>query len=120
MNSVDFRLRIKQKKGTGLVPRKIGYLFVGSLETPFAQMRWTKMLAELDNKIIECKFENNTWVFMRERVDKSFPNSYETASAVCASICKPVTKEKLLEFIEHQRFKDDSHQMPPPPKRMKR
>lgn len=116
MNSVDFRLRIVREQGEGLVPRKVGHLFVCGKDTPFAQMRWTKALAEVDNKIIECKFQNNTWVFMRERTDKSFPNSYNTAAAVCASIRDPVTKEKLLEFIEFSRFID----MPPPAKRMKR
>ena len=39
----------------------------------------TKELKQYDNKIIECTFANNTWVFMRQRVDKSFPNSYDTA-----------------------------------------
>lgn len=120
MNSVDFRLRVIREQGEGLVPRKVGYLYVGGMDKPFAQMRWTKSLGALDNKIIECKFENNSWVFMRERVDKSFPNSYNTAAAVCASIRVPVTKEKLLDFIEFHRFIDDGDQMPPPPKRMKR
>lgn len=39
----------------------------------------TKDLKQYDNKIIECKFENNSWVFMRQRIDKSFPNAYSTA-----------------------------------------
>lgn len=39
----------------------------------------TKELKQYDNKIIECTFANNSWVFMRQRVDKSFPNSYTTA-----------------------------------------
>lgn len=39
----------------------------------------TKELTQYDNKIIECTFANNSWVFMRQRVDKSFPNSYDTA-----------------------------------------
>lgn len=39
----------------------------------------TKELKVYDNKIIECNFANNSWVFMRQRVDKSFPNSYDTA-----------------------------------------
>lgn len=46
---------------------------------PFAMMNYTKTLKDLDNKIIECKFENGQWKFMRERTDKSFPNSAETA-----------------------------------------
>lgn len=119
MNSVDFRLKIVRVQGEGLVPKKIGNLYVGQLDAPFAKIKWTKALAELDNKIIECKYENNAWVFMRQRVDKSFPNSYTTAKAVCESILNPVTKDKLLHFIEFSRFIDDSEQMPPP-KRMKR
>ena len=43
------------------------------------EILYTKDIKELDNKIIECKYENNQWVFMRERTDKSFPNSYNTA-----------------------------------------
>lgn len=39
----------------------------------------TKELRQYDNKIIECNFANNAWTFMRQRVDKSFPNSYDTA-----------------------------------------
>lgn len=42
-------------------------------------MQVTKELTQYDNKIIECTFANNSWVFMRQRVDKSFPNSYDTA-----------------------------------------
>lgn len=62
-----------------IVTRKIGKLFVGQNDAPFAIIKYTKALRELDNKIIECKFENNCWIFMRERQDKSYPNSYNTA-----------------------------------------
>lgn len=54
-------------------------LYVGSMTTPFAEMKYTKDLKNMHNKIIECKFENNKWVFMRERTDKSYPNAYNTA-----------------------------------------
>lgn len=57
----------------------MGHLFVGRLDAPFAVMKYTKDIKDLDNKIIECKFENNQWKFMRERTDKSYPNSYDTA-----------------------------------------
>lgn len=99
MNSVDFRLKIGTESGAGwvskryiysalvtnvefrfrILTRKIGYLYVGGFEPPFAQIRVTKQVKDFHNKIIECKFENNEWVFMRERTDKSFPNSYNTA-----------------------------------------
>jgi mRNA-capping enzyme len=64
---------------SSLIASKRALLFVGSLDTPFAQMKCTKNLKELNGKIIECKFSNNEWVFMRERTDKSYPNAYTTA-----------------------------------------
>ncbi|RVE40173.1 hypothetical protein evm_015178 [Chilo suppressalis] len=102
-----------------MLTTKVGHLYVGKYDLPFASMKVTKELKDLNNKIIECTFKNNKWVFMRERTDKSFPNSYTTAVAVCNSIKEPVTKEILLDFIDHHRFHDDSDMMPPP-KRMRR
>ncbi|CAH1970959.1 unnamed protein product [Acanthoscelides obtectus] len=83
-------------------------------------MKYTKALKDLDNKIIECKYEDNQWKFMRERTDKSFPNSFDTAKAVYASIQQPITKDKLLDYIERYRFNDDSEMMPPPTKMIRR
>lgn len=57
----------------------MGYLYVGQKDRPFSTIKLTKELKELNNKIIECKYENNQWMFMRERTDKSFPNSFTTA-----------------------------------------
>lgn len=56
---------------------------MGQWDPPFAKMKYTKALKDLDNKIIECKFEDNQWKFMRERTDKSFPNSFTTAKGIC-------------------------------------
>lgn len=119
MNSVDFKLKIVTQGGQGILPTKVGYLYVGKMDQPFASMKVTKDIKHLDNKIIECTFENGRWVFMRERTDKSFPNSYNTATSVCESIKDPVTKEILLDYIDNHRFHDDSDMMPPP-KRMRR
>ncbi|CDQ65422.1 unnamed protein product [Oncorhynchus mykiss] len=132
LNSVDFRLKITKVGGEGLLPQTVGLLYVGSHDMPFAQMKASKDLKQYDNKIIECSFNNNTWVFMRQRVDKSFPNSYDTAMAVCNSIKYPVTKENLYEFLDRcalgaqgqnrKRPSDpDTELMPPPaPKRPNR
>ncbi|XP_050960459.1 mRNA-capping enzyme [Labeo rohita] len=120
-NSVDFRLKITKVGGEGLIPQTVGLLYVGSYDMPFAQMKITKDLKQYDNKIIECTFVKNTWVFMRQRIDKSFPNSYETAMAVCNSIQHPVTKEILFEFLDRcaqvqsRKHSADSELMPPPP-----
>lgn len=62
-----------------MLTEKVGWLYVGQHEQPFASIKYNKYLKELDGKIIECKFENQSWSFMRERTDKSFPNSYNTA-----------------------------------------
>lgn len=62
-----------------ILTKKIGNLFVGGHTDPVANIKYTKTLKDLHNKIIECKFQNNEWVFMRERTDKSFANSFETA-----------------------------------------
>ncbi|XP_065164847.1 LOW QUALITY PROTEIN: mRNA-capping enzyme [Atheta coriaria] len=120
MNSVDFRLKIVKIEGTGIVSKKVGHLFVGKRDGPFASMKYTKELKDLDGKIIECKFEDQQWKFMRERTDKSFPNSVTTAEAVCGSILHPVTKESLLNYIARHKFEDDSKMMPPPSKKVRR
>ncbi|XP_071553085.1 mRNA-capping enzyme [Panulirus ornatus] len=115
-NSVDFRLKIVRKGGEGLLTQTVGELWVGSSAYPFAEMKVNKALKEFNNKIIECKFENDKWTFMRERTDKSFPNSYTTAVAVCESIKNPVTQDDLLKFINAKGFrKPDKDLMPPPP-----
>ncbi|CAG0915314.1 unnamed protein product [Notodromas monacha] len=113
MNSVDFRLMIQQTKGEGQLPETKGFLYVGSYERPFGQIKITKQLRKMHNRIIECNYDGATsqWLFMRERTDKSFPNGYNTAMAVCNSIQRPVTQEFLLDFIKERGFKT----MPPPP-----
>ncbi|XP_019713397.1 mRNA-capping enzyme isoform X2 [Hippocampus comes] len=132
LNSVDFRLKITKVGGEGLLPQTVGLLYVGNYERPFAKMKATKELKLYDNKIIECTFDNNSWVFMRQRIDKSFPNSYDTAMAVCKSIQEPVTKKILLEYVDrcpqavqaqtrkHQTDPDSELMPPPPPKRPNR
>lgn len=118
LNSVDFRLKIVTETGVGIVPRKVGHLFVGGLDVPYSQMKVTKEIKHLNNAIIECKLENDNWVFMRVRTDKSFPNSMETANSVYKSIKKPVTKEDLLQYIDKHRFRNDTDLMPPPSEKM--
>ncbi|XP_069698204.1 mRNA-capping enzyme [Periplaneta americana] len=119
-NSVDFQLKIVTEQGHGILKSKVGHLYVGGMDRPFAQMKMTKALKELNNKIVECKFQDNQWVFMRERTDKSFPNSFNTASAVCSSIRDPVTKEKLMDFIEHHRWSQNDQELMPPPGKVPR
>jgi len=120
MNSVDFKLVVKKEEGLGLLPKTVGFLFVGSYDPPFAQMKITKQLKELNNKIIECKWEDNQWIFMRERTDKSFPNGYNTAIGVINSIKDPITTDILLDYIDHQRWRKPDHEAMPPPAKIRK
>jgi mRNA-capping enzyme len=67
-----------------MLPERFGDLYVGGKKDPFARIKATKEMVPLDNKIIECRFEMNNgkgkWVFMRQRTDRSFPNSFNTAT----------------------------------------
>jgi|GEM_PF-3707010 len=62
-----------------IVPRKIGELYVGGMEQKFAVISSIRDIQHLDNKIVECTYNNGKWVFLRERTDKSFPNALSTA-----------------------------------------
>lgn len=65
------------------VPEKIGYLYVNGYDQPFSSIKVNKTLNALNGKIIECRWFENRWDFMRERVDKSYPNHYNTAIGSC-------------------------------------
>ncbi|KAK7091176.1 mRNA-capping enzyme-like [Littorina saxatilis] len=115
LNSVDFRLKIRKEKQLGMLPETKGYLFVGSYDPPFSEIKVTKELRELDNKIIECSWDGKGWKFMRQRTDKSFPNGYATAMGVCGSIRNPVTKDILFNVINNCRWHPQpQHQHKPP------
>ncbi|XP_030830512.1 mRNA-capping enzyme [Strongylocentrotus purpuratus] len=113
LNSVDFRIKVTVVKREGCIPETLGLLFVGGQQQPFGQMKITKDLKQYDNKIIECSYNNKKgWQFMRERTDKSFPNGYKTAVAVCQSIQNPVTKDFLMNFIDKEAIKPSSNKRP--------
>lgn len=121
MNSVDFKLSISLREEVGMLPEKIGELFVTGYEKPFAVIKITKTLSSLHNRIIECRWWEGRWDYMRERTDKSTPNHITTAMAVCDSIKNPVTEEYLIDYIKncenHQKMQ---HQFlaPQPPSQM--
>lgn len=121
MNSIDFKLEVRREQKEGCLPEYIGNLLVGQHGRSLGRIKCNKALRDLHNKIIECKLENNQWVFMRERTDKSFPNAERTAEAVLESIKQPVTAEMLLQFIENHGFKEPMPppRLPPPVKRLR-
>lgn len=44
--------------------------------------------------------QDGKWEFMRERTDKSLPNSNKTAKAIYDSIIHPIDKNSLIAFVE--------------------
>lgn len=127
LNSVDFKLQIIMEDKPGMLRTLVGNLMVvdkGNLVN-FGVIKVNKDLKQYNNKIIECTYdmEENKWVFLRERTDKSFPNSYNTAFSVCQSIRYPITKEGLIDYIEKYGWRpsqkrpaenDEKTLMPPP------
>ncbi|CAF1215728.1 unnamed protein product [Didymodactylos carnosus] len=101
-NTVDFRLKISiDKSKTGQLPEKSAYLYVNGLPAPFAQMKYSSSLKEYDNKIVECIFRDGQWHFLKERLDKSFPNAIETACGAIRAIQDPITKERLISLAQN-------------------
>jgi mRNA-capping enzyme len=100
-NSIDFRLKVFIEDRPGMVNKRVWGLYVGGMDMPFRTMKWTKSLTQYNGKIIECRFDSDLqeWVFMRERTDKSFPNSYTTADSVWKSIHEPVNEQDLMNLI---------------------
>uniref|UniRef100_A0A1A9WAG5 mRNA-capping enzyme n=1 Tax=Glossina brevipalpis TaxID=37001 RepID=A0A1A9WAG5_9MUSC len=115
MNSIDFRLKIIEKCLPGMLPEKHALLYVGGRDEAVAALENTKVSKSLNNKIIECSLNpEGKWVFMRERTDKTLPNSFNTAKSVFDSIRAPITKEYLLEYIKNCGYREDQDKMPPP------
>ncbi|XP_028402257.1 mRNA-capping enzyme-like [Dendronephthya gigantea] len=109
LNSVDFQLHITTVQQEGCLKEKVGALRVGGYDQAVGFIKITNELKNLDKKIIECTYNGKEWVFMRQREDKSYPNSYATAQSVCQSIKKPVTQEWLLEVVQKHRFRPNHH-----------
>lgn len=65
--------------------RAAAQLYKGQTNFYF-KLQVTKEIKSFNNKIIECTFGDGSWKIMRERTDKSFPNSYKTAMGkICSS-----------------------------------
>uniref|UniRef100_A0AC35TXA8 mRNA-capping enzyme mRNA 5'-triphosphate monophosphatase mRNA guanylyltransferase n=1 Tax=Rhabditophanes sp. KR3021 TaxID=114890 RepID=A0AC35TXA8_9BILA len=107
--SIDFRLQIEKRVKPGEPISYEGKLFVNGKSEPFGTIKATKALQVFDGKIIECKLENNQWVLMRERTDKSHPNAIHTAISVMNTIQYPVTEQMLFDIVDRRLRKQQSH-----------
>ncbi|CDW52995.1 mRNA cap C and mRNA cap enzyme domain containing protein [Trichuris trichiura] len=105
LNSVDFLLRIEKEDRPGFISQYVGNLMVLDSKIPFDKMPVTKDLMKYNNKIVECSVTDGRWTFIRERTDKSLPNSYETASGVRKSIRFPIAEDELVQFVKTMSLK---------------
>ncbi len=62
-----------------MLAEKIGELYVLGYDQPYSHIKINKTLSGMHNKIIECRWHEDKWDFMRERVDKTAPNHITTA-----------------------------------------
>lgn len=70
-----------------MLPEKHALLYVGGRDEPVGMLESTKVPKSLNNKIIECSLSpEGKWVFMRERTDKTLPNSYNTAKCTFPTV----------------------------------
>lgn len=104
LNSIDFRIVIREERQNGCLPETFVYLHVSNKAEPITKFKLPKenekLYREYDNKIVEMTLnQNGKWHLMRERTDKLAANSYESASAIYRSIKQPVTENFLLKFI---------------------
>jgi mRNA-capping enzyme len=103
-----------------MVKIEVGDLYVGGMAYPFDTMKANKTLKELDDKIIECRFQDNRWVFMRERTDRSFPDSVATALREWYCINNSVSKRTLLKYVAKRRWVGHDQDSMPPPSKVRR
>lgn len=77
-------------------PREI--IIIG--EGPYVKLVWTKEVNTFDekynNKIVECKYEENKWIPFRIRDDKTLPNNYTIANRMWWTIQNPIPFDKLI------------------------
>lgn len=65
-----------------MMGEKIGELFVTGYDQPYSHIKVNKKISGMHNKIIECRWHEDKWDFMRERVDKTYPNHITTAIGI--------------------------------------
>lgn len=103
LNSIDFRLVVREERQNGCLPETFAYLHVSNRAEAIIKFRLDKDQAsyqKYNNKIVEMTLGSNSkWIIMRERTDKLTANSYETASSTFKSIKHPVTEKKLFDCV---------------------
>lgn len=96
--SMDFRLQVVIEGDIDL-GQKVGQLWVEGFMSPVARVSSVSTIEDFHHKIVECVYQDGQWIALRERTDKSSPNTYETYLSVWSSIRNVVETGELLEFV---------------------
>ena len=128
LNSFDFLFRVTQESSGLTVARLMVVHMADEIEfqntgkstiqinprgNPERQKKADYLLS-LDGKIIETCLrpkanatnpKDRAWSILRERTDKTHPNSYNTCKNVLKSIDEGVTEEKIMTTIRNQEHK---------------
>ena len=62
-----------------MLSERVGELHVLGYDFPYSRIKINKTLSGMHNKIIECRWHEDKWDYMRERIDKTMPNHISTA-----------------------------------------
>ncbi|XP_068646312.1 uncharacterized protein [Aristolochia californica] len=99
MNSVDFLFEVGDDDRHQLILFERGKKKL--MEGNRVVFRDVSDVSEYSGKIIECSWDmdEQSWVFMRHRSDKTTPNEFNTYRKVMRSIKDNITEEDLLKEI---------------------
>lgn len=106
MNSVDFKVRLEEATHMVVLqllqPRGARQATLEDLQGATVMFPQGEDAAAYNDRIIECAWdkEKKSWVFMRERRDKTLPNAKPVYEKVWKSIEDNIQEEELLQDIE--------------------
>ncbi|XP_046655756.1 mRNA-capping enzyme-like isoform X2 [Daphnia pulicaria] len=69
-------------------------------EIYFATIELTKELRNLDGRIIECRFADRQWIFVRQRNDRHHPNGRNAIFNKLKVLKSPITRQRLVAALE--------------------
>ncbi|EFX79314.1 hypothetical protein DAPPUDRAFT_319589 [Daphnia pulex] len=97
----SFRLKIPK----GVKEPKAGQLYVGGggphvQEIVHGQIALTEEIKKLDGCIIDCRYFDHQWLFIKQRHDRNYPNGRRSVMGKLAALEKAVSRDLLLTNLE--------------------
>ncbi|XP_046651275.1 mRNA-capping enzyme-like [Daphnia pulicaria] len=98
----SFRLKIPK----GIKDLKIAELHAGGpnlSEIKYDTIRLTEEIKTLDGCIIDCRYFEHQWIFIKQRHDRNHPNGRRAVMEKMAALEKSVSRDLLLTNLEKSR-----------------